>query len=216
MPWPAGERKVNVMATVPPVVPGQGRACDPALLLWRDRRKVEHAAADGPTVDLHHPRGAEIVERGEPTTIGDADEARSGPLDIDGLRQRGELGQQRMGHTIGRHQTVAHERAVVLRLAEVAAVGQHALAAGIDPAQGVVAPLPHEATLQPVPAEQRPVVRQATGLAHRVVVLAQDQRTPRVAPILGPRRDPAGGAYIGHTMSLAGDAAWRSNVNPPS
>ncbi len=80
--------------------------------------------------------------------------------------------------SIGPDHPVAHEIAVVRRLAEVAAVGPVGPAVGQGLDQAVVEPLPDEPALEPGSRFDRvPVVGEvAVAVAHRVRELAHDQR----------------------------------------
>ena len=79
---------------------------------------------------------------------------------------------------VGGHQAVGHEVAVVRRVAELAAIGEADPSVGQPLAQAVVLPLPKEAALQAGSRGDRvPIVgERAVAVAHRVAVLAHDQR----------------------------------------
>ena len=173
------------------VAPGRRRRSGTGLATtstapWADRRQRERPRAT--TTPSHGvlPAGLEVVEAAEPTAVLDAQLAgrptaaagtATAAHDAPVRSSAASSPQQRVGHPIGRHQAVAHEAAVVERFAEVAAVGEPRRAVGVGAPQPVVGPLPHEPALQSgLGAEHRPVVGQAAGLTHRVVVLAQDQR----------------------------------------
>ncbi len=94
---------------------------------------------------------------------------------------------------VGRHQTVGDEVAVVGFVAELAAVREAAFAARQSGEQAVVLPLPDEPALQAGRRRDHvPVVgERAVRVAHRVAVLAHDQRSiaGARASVLGDRVD---------------------------
>ena len=80
--------------------------------------------------------------------------------DLDGLDHLGELEQRRVRRAVGGDETVAHERAVVGLVAEVAAVGEPLGAVVEHLHERLVDPVPHEAALQPgVACGSRPSTR---------------------------------------------------------
>ena len=118
--------------------------------------------------------------------------ARVERLHADGRRQVLELVHRRVRRAVGPHEAVGAEVRVVRRLAEVAAVRPVLAPALVRAADPVVDPLPDEAALQRVVAVEGGVVvgQAAVAVAHRVRVLAQDQRARVVAVVRGrPRLD---------------------------
>ena len=103
------------------------------------------------------------------------------------------LAHRRMRLEVGRHQPVGDEVAVVGRVAEVAAVREALAAVGQPATQAVILPLPDEPALQPGRRRDGlPVVgERAVGVAHRVAVLAHDQRpgADAVGAVLADRLD---------------------------
>ena len=127
------------------------------------------------------PRRREIGEAGERPAVGHPQpppNAAAHQLDRHGPVHPRHLAHRRVGGEVGGHQPVGHEVAVVGLVVEVAAVCQADLAAGRALAQAVVLPLPDEPALQAGRGgDDVPVVRQRpVGVAHRVAVLAHDQR----------------------------------------
>ena len=108
------------------------------------------------------------------------------------------LHQRRMRRAIGKHQTVHTELAIVRLITKVAAIGPADAAVGKGFADRLVGPVPDKPALQPrVLAKGLPVIGEvAEAVAHRVGVLAKDQRPlltgqadPFFDPPFGDRRD---------------------------
>ena len=121
---------------------------------------------------------------------------------------------ERSGNVMPSMQNVA----VVGLVAEVAAVGVADRAVGEPLVEAVVAPLPDEAALEPGRRLDRvPVLgERAVAVAHRVRVLAHDQRVAQLAASGRAPRCAAIGGYIGQTRSLAVWSLAQSNRIAPS
>ena len=128
-------------------------------------------------VDEHLPAGPQVAQPDERAPVLDAQAAPS-PGDGDGPIHPGHLAHRRVRLQVGGHQAVGDEVAVVGCVAELAAVGEAHPAVGQPLAQAVVLPLPQEAALQAGGGGDRvPIVgERAVAVAHRVAVLAHDQR----------------------------------------
>ena len=82
-----------------------------------------------------------------------------------------------MRRPVGPHEPIGAEVRVVRRFPEVAAVLPVRTTARVVCPDPVVDPLPDEAALEPtMPLERGRVVGEPTPVAHRVGVLAKDQR----------------------------------------
>ena len=121
----------------------------------------------------------DVRQVGEPHPVVDREPAVLVARHAHGRRELLVLPHRRLRCAIGPHQAVAAEVPVVRLVAEHAAVRPPlgAVRRALD--EPVVPPLPDEAALQPVRVLDRvPVVgERPVAVAHRVRVLAQDQRT---------------------------------------
>ena len=146
----------------------------------RHRGKRERAPPQHLTIHQQRPTRPVHVEPGERLAVGHPQ--RSGPptaLHRDGPIHPRHLGHCRMRFEVGRHQTVGHEVPIVRRLTELPAIREAHCAVGQSLTQPVILPLPDEPALEARRGgDDRPVVGQrAVRVAHRVAVLAQDERT---------------------------------------
>ena len=164
-----------------------------------DRRRAEPARpADGLAVGEQLPRRRAASSRSvKYCRFVSSSSPRARPSGLAETTDRGRdlavLEQRRLGPAVGPDQAVQAEVAVVRLVAEVAAVGpaRRAVRQLLD--EAVVPPLPDEAALQSVRGLDRvPVLGQrAVAVAHRVRVLAHDQRValPAGAGVLDEGRD---------------------------
>jgi hypothetical protein len=148
-----------------------------------DRERVELAGRHLVAVDLHRPPRSQPREIHERVLVRDFEHPARG-VDrphLHRLDHFGELEQRRVGRAVGGHEPVAHERTVVGLVAEVAAVREALGSVGERLHERLVDPIPDESALQAgIRADRAPVVVEAAaGVAHRVDVLAHDQRARR-------------------------------------
>ena len=159
------------------------------------------ALVDDVAVDRELEPGAQPAEvRSSPGGCGSRRSPRASPSGVateaDRRRQRLVLPHGRLGRPVGPDHPVRDEVAVVGLVAEVAAVGPVGRAVGPRLDEAVVPPLPDEAALQAGRGlDGVPVLGQrAVAVAHRVRVLAHDQRVPLQpgAGVVHDRADLAG------------------------
>ncbi len=151
---------------------------------------LELPVLDRLTVDVGGPVQTQVGGRGEHPPVGQPDPAPTPVLGHHRTPRPQELPETRVGTQVRADQAVDAEVAVVDLLAEVAAVGPEGPPVTVGLGESLVPPVPHEATPERRVGVERVhvLVQRPVRVAHRVAVLAQDQRPVVEARLLGPPR----------------------------